>query len=244
MTIDLGLSAVLDDGVVPLVPGLTKFYSTPGDSLPALSVTGDENVILALNDDLVNNAAFVAIQAGLVKDVDITDQFKAELGKLANYKMKAIANLTTPPICDFSASTQGGSSDTLDAGRIIVKDLRIDLYNASLIPPYPHAARCSVDADIALKLNVSDDGKHIQAAIDTEKSVISSMTLYSNLTSAALLPNIGGKIANEVLNRLIGKMINIQINSLDLFGSQIGLSIEGGGLQNNCLIVKLRIENL
>lgn len=243
LTVDLGVSAELADGITPLVPGLTKFYSTPGDPLPVLTITGDENVQLALTDDIVNNLAFVAIQDGLVNDLDVTVDFKTQLGKLSPKTLIATASLDTPPIIDFSGQSLDGTLAINDFGRVIIRNLNIVISIKTVLPPYPIAMRLSADVDAALQLDISDDGKHITGGIDVAQSDANITICYDNLGNAAFAPVIGKDIANTVINEALKRMLNVEIPSLPLYGSTVNIALLGSELKNNSLVAKVKITH-
>jgi hypothetical protein len=243
LTVDLGVSAKLADGITPLVPGLTKFYATPGDPLPTLAIIGDENIQLALTDDIVNNLAFVAIQAGLVNDIDVTADFKTQLKKLSLKDLVAKASLDTPPIIDFSGMPLNGTLAVNDFGRVIIRNLNIDISFKTAIPPYPIAMRLSADVNAALQLDISDDGKHITGGIDVTQSDASITICYDNLGNAAFAPTIGKDIANTVINEALKSMLNIEVPSLPLYGSTVNIALLGSELNSNSLIAKVKITN-
>ena len=243
LTVDLGVSAELANGVTPLVPGLTKFYATPGDPLPNLTIIGDENLQLALTDDIVNNLAFVAIQAGLVNDIDVSVDFKTQLGKLSPKTLLATASLDTPPIIDFSGMPLDGTLAINDFGRVIIRNLNIDISFKTLLPPYPIAMRLSADVDAALQLDISDDGKHITGGIDITQSDANITICYDNLGNAAFAPVIGKAIANAVINEALKRMLNIEVPSLPLYGSTVNIALLGSELKSNSLVAKLKITH-
>ncbi|MEA2101930.1 MAG: hypothetical protein U9P80_05070 [Thermodesulfobacteriota bacterium] len=245
MNIALGLSAVCND---PVYPGLDAFYSTPDDGLPEISFEDSENTIISVKDDTINNIAFAFVQTGLLKDMDVTESVLEELGQLAVLlgidDMQAIASLETPPICNFSGDPLDKLSYdvTVEAGRFIIPNLIIDLYDASLLPPYPHKARMSVDVNAAVQLVLSADRTHLQARLDTDNSTSQMMMLYSNLSNASLLPVISDKITNAVVDNTLKKMIDIEIPAIDLFGTSIGISLNSSALVDNCLVAKVQID--
>ncbi|MCD6570926.1 MAG: hypothetical protein J7L53_09515 [Deltaproteobacteria bacterium] len=242
MTIDIGVGERVAEGVEPVNPGLDKFYATPDDVLPDLSVIDDENLILALTDDLTNQSAFVFTQAGLVQDVDVTDIVGLELSLLGG-DLVAFMSINTPPICDFSGQGLKGL-DVSDAGRFILPNVIIEIYGAAHLPPgYPYRARISVDANMAVKLEISEDGTNIQAFADLAQSESQAIVLYDNLGNAALLPVIGKTIVNSMVDSILRSLINIDIPLIDFYGSTISVAITGTELSNNCLITRMNVDN-
>jgi len=244
MVIDLGLSAKLADTTVPAVPALTKFYSTLPNTPPQITMTSNENIALAISDDLMNEAAFDVIQLGILNGLDLSSTVKELLGKLSDGKtIIAKATLKTPPIFDFSGRDYqvlaGGVVN--DVGRFIIKDLYLDLYYKGAVFPYPYAARMCVDVDLDLKLKISEDGTHIQALLDVPQSSFKINMLYTNVTNAAFLPEIGGKLTVKVLDMLLQKLVDFDIPTIDLYGSGIQASIMSTELVNDCLVAKVNI---
>ena len=134
MIIDLGLSAKLAEDTTPAVPDLTSFYSTLPNTQPAITMTSNENIAIAISDDLMNEAAFDLIQLGVLKNLDLSSYVKDLLGKLATGKtIIAKATLVTPPVFDFSG-TKVMEDGVTQVGRVIVKDLYLDLYYKSTLP--------------------------------------------------------------------------------------------------------------
>ncbi len=248
ITLDLGLGSTLADPSAEVqIPGLNMFYSTPSDELPLLQVTDDENLVMAINDDLINNIIFNALQAGLLKDLDISDEFKdAVRNIMPRDNIKCMITVTTPPIVDLS----GNYSDTLgisDVGRVIVRNVILELYNASIIAPkYPCVLRASADLDLVLKLVTGSDGKTIQGTIDVENSKPAGLTfLYTNSTTSAILPTIQDKIGKEITAQLKGaieKMLNFSIPAIPVYGQTIELELKGTELVHNSIIVRLKVD--
>jgi hypothetical protein len=204
-------------------------------------MTPDENIAVAISDDLMNEAAFDLVQLGLLKNRDLSSYVRDLLGKLAEGKnIMAKVTLETPPLFDFSG-TEVMPDGITQVGRIIVKDLYLDLYYKSTLPPYPYAARMCVDVDLDLQLKLSDDGKHIQAMLDVPESSFTINYLYTNLTNSALLPEIGGKLTVMVLDMLLQQLVDIDIPTIDLFGQGIAIGISDTALANDCLIAKVNV---
>lgn len=247
MTINLGLSAEFTD---PDLQKLDKFYATPGDPLPEIYFTEDENLIMAISDDMMNQNVSALTQAGFIQGMDVTELFKEQLGPLASKDLEAYAYLDTPPIFDFSGEpllkTMG---EVHDFGRFIVRNMIIEVYNACLVPSsYPSHARISIDINAALKVTVSetDDGIRIQGGMDLEQSESFMMILYNNTTNPALLLQIGGDIANTIVNNTLKKMIDIEIPMMDFLenlipGIPLNIDFVGTELSNNYLVTKLHI---
>jgi hypothetical protein len=241
MVIDLGLSAKLAEDTIPLVQDLTVFYTTLPNTQPAITMTSNENIAMAISDDLMNEASFDLIQLGLLKNLDLTSSVKDLLGKLVSGKtIIAKATLLTPPIFDFSG-TEVLPDGITQVGRVIVKDLYFELYYKGTVLPYPYAARMCVDVDLDLQLKLSEDGKHVQALLNVPNSSFTINYLYTNLTNSALLPEIGGKLTVKVLDMLLQKLVNFDIPTIDLFGQSIAIGISDTELINNCLVAKLDV---
>jgi hypothetical protein len=243
MVIDLGLSAKLAEGTVPAVPKLTKFLSTLPNAQPNIVMTSSENIAMAISDDLMNEASFDLIQLGILNGIDLSSVVKDLLGKLADGRtIIAKATLVTPPVFDFSGLHYPVLGDvTSDVGRFIIKDLYLDLYYKGSILPYPYAARMCVDVDLDLKLKLSADGTHVQALLDVPQSSFKINYLYTNLTNAALLPEIGGKLTVQVLDILLQKLVDFDIPTIDLYGQNIAVGIAGTELVDNCLVAKVNL---
>lgn len=235
MTVDLGISAILVSSLTPLVPDLTKFYATPGDALPTLTTTGNENIQIALKDDIINNIAFVAIQTGLVVDMDVSSILNMS-------GLSAKVTLDTPPILDFSGAPLGDTLAVYDMGRAVIRNLIIEIYYTNKVLPV--VARLSVDVNAALKLNISDDGKYIVGGMDTTQSDCSVMICYNNLVNSINAPTIGKKIANSVVNTVLQSMLKIDIPTIPLYGEDVSVALMGTELNNNALVAKLNITHL
>jgi hypothetical protein len=241
MIVDLGLSVKIADETIPL--NLTKFYSTLPNTEPDIAMTPSENIALAISDDLVNEASFSLIQLGILNGLDLSSTVKDLLDKLSVGKTIVVkATLATPPIVDFSGTHYPVLGDVVtDVGRFIVKDLYLELYYKGPLMTYTYAARLCVDVDLDLKLKLSDDGKHVQALLDVPQSSVTINYLYTNLTNAALLPEIGGKLAVEVVDMLLQQLIDFDIPTIDIYGQGIAIGLSDAELINNYLVAKLKI---
>jgi hypothetical protein len=241
MVVDLGLSVKIADETIPL--NLTKFYSTLPNTQPDITMTPSENIALAVSDDLVNEASFSLIQLGILNGLDLSSTVKDLLGKLAVGKTIVVkATLATPPIVDFSGTHYPVLGDVVsDVGRFIVKDLYLELYYKGPLMTYTYAARMCVDVDLDLKLKLSDDGKHVQALLDVPQSSVKINYLYTNLTNAALLPEIGGKLAVQVVDMLLQQLINFDIPTIPIYGQGIAIGISDVELANNYLVAKVNV---
>ncbi len=245
LTMDLGSYAVLDDPASALIGGLASFYATPGDALPTMAMTDAENINLAVTDDIMNNLAFITVQSGFIKDVNVTAEVKeelvADLGKdlaevLTPSNLVVITTLETPPIFDFSGSA-AGAGPAYPAGRIIVRNLLIDIsYDA--IDGSSHFMKLSADVDGPLTLALDGNG-YLTGHVNATGSACSIMTLYNSDISAELVPDLTGPLANAAINRVLQRMIKIEPpRSIDLYGMTVGYSLVGTEISDNCLIIK------
>jgi len=245
LTMDLGLYAVLENPAAALISGLASFYATPDDPLPTMTMTDSENVNLAVTDDIMNNLAFVTVQSGFIKHVDVTAEVKEELiedlGKDLAYmltpsKLVVFTTLETPPIFDFSSSAAGAGPE-YPAGRIIMRNLLIDI-SFKTIDGSRHFMKLSADVDGPLMLALDGNG-YLTGRVNAAGSTCSIMTLYSSDVSAVLVPDITGPLANAAINRILQRMIKIEPpRAVDLYGVAIGYSLVGTEVGDNCLIIK------
>ena len=243
MSIDLGLNARTLD---PIFPALTCFYSTPGDVLPVLAPSGEENLMVAINDDMINEVAFALVQVGFIQNLDVSSAIADSLGELGS-GLKAYVTLSTPPVADFSGQplpTDSFADIITDFGRFVIPNLVIEI-KTPLLFGWTYSARISVDVNAALKLKLSDDGRRIQAQMDASQTNTSITVLYDNTTNAALLPEIGRDVANVVVGLVIESLIDIKIPLTDLEGAELGIALMGTELvgNENTLVAKLLIEN-
>jgi hypothetical protein len=244
LTMDLGMYSVLADPATALVKGLTSFYATPDDVLPSITMTSEENIDLAVTDDIMNNFAFTTIQSGYIKDVDVTAEVNEELiedlgGDVAYAITPAnfvvITTLETPPIFDFSTSTAVATG--YPAGRIIIRNLLMDI-SFDTLDGTSHVMKLSADVDGPLVLTLDDSG-YLIGGIDTTDSSCSIMTLYNSDMNTEIVPALEGELANIVVNRVLHRMIKFKPpSSVDLYGVTIGYTLVGTEVSGNCLIIK------
>lgn len=245
LTMDLGLYAVLENPAAALISGLASFYATPDDALPTMTMMDSENVNLAVTDDIMNNLAFVTVQSGFIKDVNVTAEVKEELiedlGKDLAYiltpsKLVVFTSLETPPIFDFSSSA-AGAGPVYPAGWIIMRNLLIDI-SFNTIDGSPHFMKLSADVDGPLMIALDGNG-YLTGRVNATGSTCSIMTLYSSDVSAVLVPDVTGPLANAAINRILQRMIKIEPpRVVDLYGVAIGYSLVGTEVSDNCLIIK------
>jgi hypothetical protein len=246
LSMDLGLYAVLDDPGSALISGLTRFYATPDDALPSITITGGENIDLAVTDDIMNNYAYIAVQSGLYKNIDVTALVKQELinelGVDLAYtvtpsNLVVKITLETPPIFDLSTNAVSTVSNAYPAGRVIIRNLLMDL-SFDTADGSSHAMRLSADVDGPMMLTPDGDG-YLAGAIDITESTSSIMTLYSSDVSAQIVPTVEGVLANVANNRILQQLIKFAPPSTsDLYGVTIGYYHIGTEVRDNCLIIK------
>lgn len=246
LAMDLGLYAVLKDPAAALIRGLTKFYATPDDALPNITLQGSENIDLAMTDDIMNNYAYIAVQSGQLKNIDITAAVKEELiydlGKDLAYAVtpsnfRVTATLETPPIFDFSTNTAGTAANAYTAGGIIIRNLLVNI-SFDTIDGTSHVMKLSADVDGPLMLALDDSG-YLVGGVDATDSTSSIMTLYNSDVNAQLVPTVKGVLANVALNRVLQRMIKIKPPAaLDLYGVNIGYRVAATEVSDNCLIIK------
>ncbi|MCP4133233.1 MAG: hypothetical protein GY754_19855 [bacterium] len=250
MQIDLGFDVAPSEGVAVVDPNLTSFFATPGDPLPEAAVTENENLVVAISDDMINQLAFGFYQAGIMNDLDITDPIKSQLPESGNDDMSATVSMTSPPVCSLSSTPADPNttvSGTVSGGRVIIKNMVIELKDAVLSKGLTKmSARISVNANVALKLKLSDDGTKIQACIDPDDSVSDIKVLYSSIwgSSAVIdgLIGLAGDVSTELIDRALQEMITVEIPTVDLYGSTISIRLLDTELMNNSIVARLLLQ--
>ena len=101
-----------------------------------------------------------------------------------------------------------------------------------------------------MKLAMGEDGRHLALQIDPARSTAAFQMLYTSLTNAALFPKLTPEMVNLLLNEIVTKILKIdlifnlyEIPMANIYGCPIAISLIDGGLQDNCLIARLRLDN-
>jgi hypothetical protein len=246
LTIDLGIGAKLTEGAFPLFPQATGFYTSGPAVLPALAVQGDENIKIAINDNLVNNAAFVAIQGVLLAEgMDVTESFRAEIvkqGLKPGKNFKAIVKLVTPPVIDFT------NSEVQVFGQAVTRPAALYIHNLTFIMtdildvPYPSFLKMSWDGDLGVQLTLSEDGTRIKGGVDMAKSDSSITICYENVGNVAFYPVLAKEIANGLFDSVLG-VIDFKIPVVDQYGLNLQASIVDITSVNHNLVASLKVVN-
>ena len=246
LTIDLGIGTKLSDGYFPLYPLATGFFTSGPSVLPELTVQGDENIKIAINDNVVNNAAFVAIQGGLLAEgMDVTERFRAEIikqGLTPGKNFKATVKLVTPPVIDFTqSSVQVFGEPVTRPAALYIHNLIFEMTNI-LDVKYQTYLKMSWDGDLGIKLTLSEDGTRIKGSIEDSTSDSSITICYENVGNVAFYPVLGKEIANGLFNSVLG-VIDFEIPVIDQYGLKLEASIVDITSVNHNIVASLKLVN-
>ncbi|MCP4634012.1 MAG: hypothetical protein GY855_13890, partial [candidate division Zixibacteria bacterium] len=237
---------------VPSPNPIGHYYSTPNDDLPApnypeLCLLGN-NITIGLNDDLINMGAWAAMEAGAFDGLDITTLFKRLTGKtLANTLLKkAIAKIymKTPPIADFSGPGNGSYTQTYpdqdgvisNAGIFRVRNMIIEVTDL-LADKIVDKALISVDADMEIKLKISNDFKHIEGFMG-EQSMMAIKQLYYGSIELTDLANVAPEITNYIADLAVRSLIKVDLPVIALYDANIQPAVHSIEVGNNNMIVR------
>lgn len=231
-----------------LNPGLDHFYSTPDSGLPsydALSfATGNHNLSVSVNDDMINMALFAAVQSGMFDKFDISPIFEETVKNLLGMETPQIlVSMKTPPIADWSgplvSDEASGDGDAVSAGKYLVRNLVIEIKDqASDLD----MIRLSVDVDVAMDMKMSLDGTFIEAFMDRANSDFNIGYLYVFIADLTILGNLAEDITLYIMDMIIGSMIKIDVPSADLYGHEIKPHIYKAEVGNNNMVLWLGME--
>jgi hypothetical protein len=237
----LGWGMHLKPNSKDLYPELTSFLSTPEKQLPELLPKNDENMIIALKDDVLNNWFMLETKAGIL-NLDLTDSFK---GKYWPAGMKALLSADQPPVMVF---TKSAPAPDLTIGRVYFRDIRL-----SFVIPSPDgkenyfALRVSADADVDMKLIVNPGTpQYLQFTIDPSTAKFQIVFLYDNLMNMGyFIPNLKGlidKILAEQLKNAIDKKLRVDMpQNIDILnGVRMPIKIVGVETSDSALMLRAR----
>ncbi len=212
---------------------LEYFYSTPGDGFPAaeelelgFNSQVDQNLTVAINDDLINMGSWAAMQTGFMEDLDLTSVFGSVAGELlwGTFRTaKVKVTLKTPVLADFGTAEPcdtEGDITTCSTGKFIIRDMVIeieDLMASQLIDK----VRMSLDMDLDLNLEASEDGKTVEAFVggDTAPAI---QYLYINNARMAGAANLANLVMTYVLdNVVLPALLTIDVPVVELYGAAI-----------------------
>ncbi|PKL39875.1 MAG: hypothetical protein CVV44_06545 [Spirochaetae bacterium HGW-Spirochaetae-1] len=244
MKIDLGIAMSLVDWSAALNPGVDRFISTPGDAMPDYALTGDENVLVAVSDDFVNQAAFILVQSGMLMNLDITEKLKKDMPDLALYNedLKVTVQINTPPVADFNEEAII-SEDFQKFGRFKIANLVLNIKSLKLTPfSSPMDARVGVDADAVVNLVLSEDMRKLEARADFTLSDVDLKLLYCTDINAgvgdAFVSTIKS-VAQMLINDTLSLTMDQDIPAIDLYGASPKVEFVGNDFENNYIIARL-----
>jgi hypothetical protein len=240
MNVDLGISAAYS-GLTPAIPGLDTFYATPGDVLPELSKTADENIILAISDDMMNETALALVQTGILSNLDLSDLISGLVASISKEPAEMYVSLMTPPVLDLSGSNPKKKifADKLTSlGCISMRDLIVELRLKA--GKMPIALRLAIDADAYLMLKIKENG-NIGVTIDKSKTDFKIKILYMNGINTLYIPAFGRIIINEVLSLVLDEMVDVSLPAFDLIGKSRSIEIVSAEAKDNFLTGKAKL---
>lgn len=264
LTMELGISMMVDDFYnAALYPDADRFLITEGE-MPEIQADPDENdLVMAVSDELINQAAFTLVQSGLLKDIDLsaaggaaagTDIYaeisplRINLSNLAmlipagNSDITLKASVTTPPVCDFSGDgiIYGG---TEPLGTFIIPNLVIEIGNIKLTPASgPLTIRLSID--ITAALGVSAEGNTLIGSAVLDLSDFDVNVLYFSEPGVASLMNplidMGIYIAQIIANNMISMVVELEMPENEEF-TMPDIDFAGNTFENEYLVVRVNI---
>ncbi len=173
-----------------------------GDPFELISfINSDQQFLLALSDDMLNKTLYSIYQSGLLHQRNIKESVMDFLGEAGNEDLTATLSLTVPPVCDFSGADGGVF------GKIIVPNMIIDI--TKLVPlqgDTEHQAKLSVDLDASLEIGIENE--EMVAGIDQETSNAVITIMYENFGNTGLLPSIGTRVANELVDGIVKDIVD------------------------------------
>jgi hypothetical protein len=234
LNLDLGISAVYA-GLTPAVPGLDTFYATPGDVLPALDKVEDENIMIAVSDDMMNQTMVALIQTGMLSNLNLDDL----ISSLTSEPAQMTVSLMTPPVMDLSGKKPAIFTDKITSlGCVLVRDLLVEVRLKAGIMPL--VLRLNIDADAYLMLKIKETG-NIGVTIDPLRTNFNIKILYLNGLNTSLVPGFGRLIFNAVLPSLLDSMLDIAPPAIDLIGKNISIQVVGTEAKDNFLVGRAKI---
>ncbi|HEY9162691.1 MAG TPA: hypothetical protein VIS94_16560 [Desulfomonilia bacterium] len=234
LNLDLGISAAYT-GPTPAVPGLDTFLATPGDIMPSLDKVADENIMIAVSDDMMNQTMVALIQTGLLSNLNLDDL----LSSLTSEPAQLSVSLLTPPVMDLSGKkTLVLNSKVTSMGCVLVRDLLVEVRLKAA--GMPLVLRLNVDADAYLMLKIKDTG-NIGVTIDPLWTNFNIKILYLNGLNTSLVPGFGRLIFNAILPTLLDSILDIAPPAIDLMGKNISIQVVGTEAKDNFLIGRAKI---
>jgi len=244
MKIDLGIAMSLLDWSTALNPGVDRFISTPGDAMPDYALTGEENVLMAVSDDFVNQAAFILVQSGMLMNLDITEKFFEMMPDLELYNedLKVTIQINTPPVADFDEE-EVISADLQKFGRFKIANLVLNVKSLKLTPySSPMDARIGVDADAVVDLGLSEDMRKVEARANFALSDVDLKLLYCTDINAGIgdsFISIMKSTAEMLINTTMAITMDQKIPAIDLYGASPRVEFVGNDFENNYIIARL-----
>jgi hypothetical protein len=234
LNLDLGISAVYA-GSTPAVPGLDSFYATPGDVLPALDKVEDENIMLAVSDDMMNQTMVALIQTGMLNNLNLDDL----ISSLTPEPAQMTVSLLTPPVMDLSGKNPALFTDKITSlGCVLVRDLLVEVRLKAGVMPL--VLRLNIDADAYLMLKIKETG-NIGVTIDSLRTNFNIKILYLNGLNTSLVPGFGRLIFNTILPPLLDSILDIAPPAIDLIGKNISIQVVGTEAKDNFLVGRAKI---
>lgn len=234
LNLDLGISAAYT-GLTPAVPGLNTFLATPGDVMPSLDKVKDENIMIAVSDDMMNQTMVALIQTGLLSNLNLDDL----ISSLTSEPAQMSVSLLTPPVMDLSGKkTLIFNNKVTNMGCVLVRDLLIEVRLKA--GSMPLVLRLNIDADAYLQLKIKETG-NIGVTIDPLRTNFNIKILYLNGLNTSLVPGFGRLIFNAVLPTLLDSILDIEPPAIDLMGKNISIQVVGTEAKDNFLVGRAKI---
>jgi hypothetical protein len=238
--LDMGISSKNGENSPNIVPGLAKFYYTELEDVD-LSAVGEENLVLALNDEIINNIFFVDMQVGHLKDLLASDELENSMKTLGIPDYTARIDIDVPPIVDFRAPENDDANNPKTSGRgiLIARDIRVEIFKNN-----ESVAVASIDLDAPLVFS-ADSSKFLHADIYAENTKSSIIFLSEKIGKPAIMVELKKELIKEAI-RIIGNTAqsNIDFNmpALSIFSKTPTVEIKGYALAGNAQIIRLLVK--
>ncbi|MBU0992315.1 MAG: hypothetical protein KJ737_07455 [Proteobacteria bacterium] len=240
LSMELGIGMTIDDFYhSALYPDSDRFIVTEGDMPEIHAAPGENDLVIAVSDDLINQSAFTLVQAGLLTDINLTairdarrdnpldKEVILEIGPirinlteiaerinldelgLDQLDLKVMASVTTPPVCDFSGEGLVHSG-TEPLGTFIIPNLVIEISNINVASdPDPLTIRFSIDITAAIGIDI--DGTLIKGNALPDLSELDVNVLYFSKPGIASLLNPLIDLGLNIAERIANDMISATV---------------------------------
>ncbi len=233
------------------------FVGTPGDTMPDIlaysDIESDEDLVVAVSDDMMNQALYVLVHSGLLQNIIDMIPIADLVGDIApvileySPDLEISLSMPTPPICNFADSNPNALADF---GEFSITNMIVEIKNLKILPnSKPETYRFSMDAEnlpIRLGLYEENGVQMVCAEADINVDDIGLEILYST-PPIANIGNVAVKLAKEMVSKVLGdKVIPLAIKmEVPDLGLPLPLPLltlmSESILQDNYLVLKLDV---